>query len=147
MTPTCQVAPGTALATICGNRMLREEADERREAGTTTPPASLEALRKAVWGKKDSMVGAGPSGSSFRLVYVAFHLEDGLASQRYADLANYMVANLLSNDESTISSPLSLSVSRVSIAQCSRGYVCARRAGASRHVWPVVPVAPRPRSP
>ena len=43
------------------------------------------------------MVGAGPSGSSFRLVYVAFHLEDELASQRYADLANYMVANLLSD--------------------------------------------------
>ena len=71
--------------------------DERREPGTTTPPASLEALKKAAWGKKNSMVGAGPSGSSFRLVYVAFHLEDELASQRYADLANYMVANLLSD--------------------------------------------------
>ena len=55
--------------------------DERREAGTTTPPASLEALKKAAWGKKNSMVGAGPSGSSFRLVYVAFHLEDESASQ------------------------------------------------------------------
>ena len=70
---------------------------ERREAGTTTPPASLEALRKATWRKKNSMAGGGPSGSNFRLVYVAFHLDDEVASQRYADLANHMVANRLSD--------------------------------------------------
>ena len=43
------------------------------------------------------MAGGGPSGSNFRLVYVAFHLDDEVASQRYADLANQMVANRLSD--------------------------------------------------
>ena len=53
-----------------------------REGGTTTPPASLEALRKAAcWGKKNIMVGAGLSGSSFRLVYLAFCLDDEVAFQ------------------------------------------------------------------
>ena len=57
----------------------------------------MEAYRKAAWGKKNSMAGPGPSGSHFRLVYVAFHLDDEVASQRYSDLANHMVANRLSD--------------------------------------------------
>ena len=70
--------------------------NERREAGTTAPPSSLEVYRKAAWCKKNSMAGTGPSGSNLRLVYMAFHLHGEVASQQYADLANHMVANRLS---------------------------------------------------
>ena len=49
---------------------------------TGQPNAYSAAFRKATWRKKNSMAGGEPSGSNFRLVYVAFHPDDEVASQR-----------------------------------------------------------------